>query len=92
MNEWSYIIQLSYEQTVIANRKERGDMNNLKAIRTEKGFTQSKIAEKVGITLRCYQRYEAEDGRVPDVLTAIKILDVLRVANPRKVWSGNPLP
>ena len=41
-------------------------MNQLKAIRVSKGFTQTQIAEKVGITLRSYQRYEAGE-RTPDV-------------------------
>ncbi|MBO6293830.1 MAG: helix-turn-helix transcriptional regulator [Selenomonas sp.] len=41
-------------------------MNQLKAIRVSRGFTQTQIAEKVGITLRSYQRYEAGE-RTPDV-------------------------
>lgn len=66
-------------------------MNQLKALRKTKGFTQSQVAEKVGITLRCYQRYEASDERLPDVLTALGIADVLKVKDLREIWSGNSI-
>jgi transcriptional regulator with XRE-family HTH domain len=65
--------------------------NQLKALRIAKGFTQSQVAEKVGITLRSYQRYEAKGERIPDVLTALGIADVLKVKDLRKIWSGNSL-
>ena len=67
-------------------------MNRLKAIRTEKGFTQAQIAEQVGITLRSYQRYEASDQRMPTVLVALGIADVLQVKDLREIWGSRPIP
>lgn len=67
-------------------------MNNLREIREQKGFTQLQIAERVGIGLRSYQRYEAKDGRYPDVLTALSIADVLKVGNLRNIWGRHPIP
>ena len=65
-------------------------MNQLKEMRKSKGFTQTQIAERVGVTLRSYQRYEAEEnGRYPDVLVALGIADALKVKDLRKIW-GNP--
>lgn len=65
-------------------------MNQLKEMRKSKGFTQTQIAERVGVTLRSYQRYEAEEnGRYPDVLVALGIADALQVKDLRKIW-GNP--
>lgn len=66
-------------------------MNKLKEIRKQKGFTQLQIAEKVGIGLRSYQRYESGGKRLPDILTAIRMLDELGVKDPRKVWGSNSL-
>jgi transcriptional regulator with XRE-family HTH domain len=78
---------------MVIRLKERGEVivNKLKALRIAKGFTQAQIAEKVGITPRCYQRYEANDQRVPSVTTALGIADVLKVDNLREIWGGNPL-
>lgn len=64
-------------------------MNRLREMRMKKGFTQPQIAEKVGVGLRSYQRYEAENGRNPDVLTALGIANALQVKDLRKIW-GNP--
>jgi transcriptional regulator with XRE-family HTH domain len=90
MNEWSYIIRVGYDQLFIVLTKGEDVMNQLKEMRKSKGFTQTQIAERVGVTLRSYQRYEAEEnGRYPDVLVALGIADALQVKDLRKIW-GNP--
>ena len=50
----------------------------LKAARDASGKTQVWVAEKVGISLQMYQRYEYNQNE-PSVLTAIRIADVLGV-------------
>ena len=64
----------------------------LKEKRLGIGLTQVQIAQKVGITERCYQRYEADtksnDYREPNVRTAIKIADALGVENLRELWNS----
>ena len=51
-------------------------INKLKQIREERGFTQVQVADKVGITERGYQRYEA-GSRTPNVYRAIEIAKAL---------------
>lgn len=48
----------------------------LKQAREKAGLTQVEIAEKVGISIRAYQRYESEK-RVPNVYTAKLIAKAL---------------
>ena len=50
----------------------------LKAARDASGKTQVWVAEKVGISLQMYQRYEYNQNE-PRVRTAIRIADVLGV-------------
>ena len=50
----------------------------LKAARDASGKTQVWVAEKVGISLQMYQRYEYNQNE-PSVRTAIRIADVLGV-------------
>lgn len=45
---------------------------NLKAIRKEKGFTQSYVAEQLGIRQNTYSQYES-DKRQPDIDTLHKL-------------------
>lgn len=63
-------------------------MSALKERRIAAGLTQAQTAEKAGISLRSYHRYEYEK-RYPDVLTAIRIADVLKVKDLRRLW-GQP--
>lgn len=48
----------------------------LKILRVSKGLTQEQLADKVGITSRSIQKYEAEE-QFPNVKIAKKISEVL---------------
>lgn len=62
-------------------------MNNLKPTREAAGLTQVEVAKKVGIATLSYLRYETPKyKRYPDVLTAIKIADVLGIKDLRDLW------
>lgn len=65
-------------------------MSNLKEFRRRAGLTQAQVAERTGLAEATVNRYENEK-RYPDVLTALKIADVLKVKDLRKIWSGNSL-
>ena len=54
-------------------------MNNLQIKRQQTNLTQVEIAKSVGVTERCYQRYESEKYREPKVNTAIKIAKALEI-------------
>ena len=63
-------------------------MNNLQTARKNAGFTQVEIAKKIGIATLSYQRYEnPKYKRYPDILTAIKIADVLNIKDLRDLWN-----
>jgi transcriptional regulator with XRE-family HTH domain len=66
-------------------------MSNLKEIRRKAGLTQAQVAERTGLAEATVNRYENEK-RYPDVLTALRIADVLKVKDLRKIWSGNSIP
>lgn len=57
----------------------------LKAARMKSGKTQAQVAKESGITEQAYQRYEY-DTREPSVRKAIRIADVLGVADLRELW------
>ncbi len=62
----------------------------LKEIREKRRLTQEEIAQKSKIALRSYQYYETGE-RVPDVLTAIRIANVLRIKDIRQLFgAGTP--
>lgn len=65
---------------IIGVTSEREEHMNeaLKAARDASGKTQAWVAEKVGISLQMYQRYEYNQNE-PSVRTAIRIADVLGV-------------
>lgn len=65
-------------------------MNNLKELRIKAGLTQAQVADRTGLTEVSICRYEKEK-RYPDVLSALKIADVLKVKDLRKIWSGNSI-
>ncbi len=50
--------------------------NKLKEARKKTGLTQVEVAEKAKISERAYQYYESGE-RLPDVLTALIIADIL---------------
>lgn len=54
-------------------------MNNLKRLRTEKGLTQSQLAEGAGTTLRMIQKYESgeRDIQKAQVQTVHKMAQAL---------------
>ena len=66
-------------------------MCNLKDLRNKAGLTQAQVAERTGLAEVTVNRYENEK-RYPDVLTALRIADVLKVKDLRKIWGGNPVP
>lgn len=57
----------------------------LKSAREKAGFTQKELARKVGISEHGYQNYETE-RRQPNVKIAIKIADVLKIRDLRKIF------
>ena len=55
------------------------EMNNLKVVREKNRLTKTQVAEKVGIALMTYTRYEnPKYQRYPDVLTGIAIAKTLK--------------
>lgn len=63
-------------------------MNTLKKLRLKKGLTQIELAEKAGITVRCYQQYENGE-RQPRAGTAIQLAKLLH-SSVEKLWGDNP--
>lgn len=51
----------------------------LKLLRKEQRLTQTQVAEKLSVTLRNYQRFEA-DGCTPNYVNLIKIADIFDVS------------
>ena len=51
----------------------------LKLLRKERGLTQTQVAEKLSVSLRNYQRIEA-DGNTPNYVNLIKIADIFDVS------------
>ena len=51
----------------------------LKFLRKEHKLTQTQVAEKLSVTLRNYQRFEA-DGNTPNYVNLIKIADIFGVS------------
>lgn len=51
----------------------------LKLLRKERGWTQVKMAEKMSVAMRNYQRIEA-DGNTPNYANLIKIADIFDVS------------
>lgn len=53
----------------------------LKAIRKSRGFTQQAVADKLNLSLRSYQRYEAKNGFCdPPLDTLVRIADLFNVS------------
>ncbi len=51
----------------------------LKSIRQDRGLTQKQIANKLGISMRAYQHYEA-GTREPNIETLIQLSSILNVS------------
>ena len=64
-------------------------INILKKIREERGMTQEEVAKSSHIALRSYQYYE-KGKRIPDVYTAIRIADALKIEDVRKLFGAAP--
>ena len=73
------------------NKEGDGEMSILKQLRLAAGLTQAQTAAAVGINVMTYQRYEYEK-RYPDVLTALRIADALKVKDLRRIWSEHSSP
>lgn len=58
----------------------------MQCLRAKADLKQEEVAQKVGISLMSYRRYEYGE-RLPDVKTAIRIADALGVADVRTLWS-----
>ena len=54
-------------------------MNNLKKMRTEKGMSQSELAEASGVSVRMIQHYEQgfRDINQAEALTVLRLADAL---------------
>lgn len=46
----------------------------MRELRNQRNMTQKNLADELGITVRTYQYYEADDHR-PDIETLIKLAD-----------------
>lgn len=59
-------------------RKDK-EMNNLKKVRTEKGMSQSALAEASGVSVRMIQHYEqgVRDINKAEALTVLRLADAL---------------
>lgn len=53
--------------------------NRLKEIRKKSGYTQQNMADKLGITLNAYQKYEQAE-RFPSLDCLVNIADILNVS------------
>ena len=53
--------------------------NNIKALRDERGWNQSKLASEAGITAAALSKIEKGDGRVPTIVVLSKIASALKV-------------
>lgn len=52
---------------------------NLKEIRKSRGYTQTELANKMGVTQATFSYWEKEN-RTPDIHTAVKLADILGVS------------
>lgn len=53
---------------------------NLRRFRNKKNLTQEKLAEKISVTHRSYQRYEeAKNPTVPTLIVILSLLKVLEI-------------
>ena len=66
---------------------------NLKEVRKQTGFTQQEVADKLGVSLRTYQRYEIDGDRVDykKLMQISKILgvDMGQITGAVAIGSGN---
>lgn len=51
----------------------------LKKLRTDNGYTQQSMADKIEISLNAYQKYEHGD-RMPPYETVVKLADIFNVS------------
>lgn len=58
-------------------------LNNIKDLRKAKGYTQSELADKVGVKLRQVQRWEAGEG-LPEKKHLDKLVEVLEYVTERR--------
>lgn len=54
-------------------------LSRLRALRTARGLTQTRLAELLGMPARSYNRWE-RGGHVPHLAMAVKIADILQVS------------
>ncbi|WP_081928686.1 transcriptional regulator [Microvirga sp. BSC39] len=68
---------------------EQGKMQELVAIRTALGFTQSRMAHEIDMNLRDYQAFEWGEAEIPDLylraIERIAMLYAVRHRNPMLV-------
>ena len=68
---------------------EQGKMQELVAIRTSLGFTQSRMAHEIDMNLRDYQAFEWGEAEIPDLylraIERIAMLNAVRHRNPMLV-------
>lgn len=60
----------------------------LRALRTARGLTQTRLAELLGMPARSYNRWE-RGGHVPHLAMAVKIADILQVSLDELVGRSN---
>lgn len=75
---------------LIGDNMPMGYLRNLKAIRNQRGLTQSQLADILGIEQPTVQRYEG--GRSPSLSQAIEIADALGVSLNELVSDGDVIP
>lgn len=62
---------------------------NIKNLREEKGWNQSKLASEAGITAAALSKIEKDDGRVPTIVVLNKIASALKV-QPYEITGEEP--
>jgi len=76
----NYSVVIIYDRKLHVNRRKKMIFNErLKLLRKEQGLTQTQVADKLFVTLRNYQRFEA-DGSTPNYVNLIKIADIFNVS------------
>lgn len=63
--------------------------NNIKMLREEFGWNQSKLASEAGITAAALSKIEKGDGRVPTIVVLSKIASALKV-QPNQITGEEP--
>lgn len=73
------------------NKSDQADIisKNIKMLREDLGWNQSKLASEAGVTAAALSKIEKGDGRVPTIVVLSKIASALRV-QPNQITGEEP--